>query len=94
MMALTELSNWAVVMNVVHLGSLPPMARGKTPILEIDQEMGSCPRSQPLPLLDGFQILDDRAHLVGLEDEFRHVRVTGRNAFGQRLGKPFDFELA
>jgi hypothetical protein len=37
--------------------------------------------SRPLPLLDGFEIVDNRAHLVGLEDEFRHVRVTGKNAF-------------
>ena len=50
--------------------------------------------SQALPLLDGFEICDDRAHLVRLEDEFRHVRVTGKNPLGQRLGKPFDFELA
>src|SRR4029077_3962081 len=49
---------------------------------------------QLLPLLDGFEILDDCADLVGLEDEFRHVGVTGRNALGQRLGKPFDLELA
>src|SRR4029453_4418376 len=50
--------------------------------------------AQPLPLLDGLQIIDDRPHLVGLEDELRHVGVTGKDAFGQRLGKPFDFELA
>jgi hypothetical protein len=73
------------------------MARSKTPILEMDQErdrVAEPQASQPLPLLDGFEIVDDCAHLVGLEDEFRHVWVTGRNALGQRLGKPFDFELA
>src|SRR5215475_10190360 len=73
------------------------MARWSTPFFEMDQErdLAAVRRaSQPLPLLDGFEILDDRADLVGLEDEFRHVRVAGRNALGQRLGKPFDLELA
>lgn len=56
-------------------------------------------RSKPatrelLPLLDGLKVIDDRPHLVGLKDEFRHVGVAGKDAFGQRLGKPFDFELA
>src|SRR5436190_4485772 len=55
---------------------------------------GAPKRAPPLLLLDGFEIVDDRADLVGLEDEFRHVRVAGRNALGQRLGKPFDLKLA
>src|SRR5262245_29066013 len=54
----------------------------------------AAPASQPLPLLDVFEIVDDRAHLVGLEDEFRHVRMTGKNAFRQGLAKTFDFVLA
>src|SRR6266545_132270 len=77
------------------------MPRWKKPNFEMDQEWDRGPRTelnscakQPLLLLDGLEIVDDRAHFVGLEDEFRHVRVAGRKAFGQRLGKPFDFEVA
>ena len=51
-------------------------------------------RCRSKPLLDGLKVIDDRPHLVGLKDEFRHVGVAGKDAFGQRLGKPFDFELA
>src|SRR5215475_1391265 len=67
------------------------------PILEMDQERdrAAAPRaSQPLLLLDGFEIVDDGAHLVGLEDELRHIRMPGKNAFGQRLAKTFDLVLA
>jgi hypothetical protein len=73
------------------------LARWKNPILMwIKNEIVAAgPRtSLPSPLLDGLEIVDDRAHLVGLEDEFRHVRVTGKNAFRQGLGKTFDFVLA
>jgi hypothetical protein len=38
---------------------------------------------QPLLPLDGLQIINDRARLLGLKDEFRHVRVTSRNAFSK-----------
>jgi hypothetical protein len=94
-MALTELSNEAVVMNVLQVGCPPPrvlsMARWSASFLEMDQERDLAAvfrASHPLPLLDGFEILDDRADLIGLEDEFRHVWVAGRKALGQRLKPP------
>src|SRR5437016_13201065 len=51
-----------------------------------------CPARRPLLLLDGLEIVDDRAHVLGLEDEFRHVWMTGRKALRQGLGKTFDLE--
>src|SRR5262249_84214 len=68
---------------------------GRSPILTwIKNKIVAAGPSQPLPLLDGFGIVDDRAHLVGLEHEFRHIRGAGKNPFGQRLANPFGFELA
>jgi len=42
--------------------------------------------SQALPLLDGFEIVDDCANLVGLEDEFTPPYQRKRL---RRLAKPF-----
>jgi hypothetical protein len=41
-----------------------------------------CCRSKPatrelLLLLDGFEVIDDRAHVLSGEDELRHVRMAG-----------------
>ena len=47
-----------------------------------------------LRLLNGFKIIDDRAHVLWREDEFRHVRMTGRKALRQGLGKALDLVFA
>src|SRR5262249_6179166 len=47
-----------------------------------------------LLLLNGFEIIDNRAHLLGREHEFRHIRVTGRKALSQRLAQAFDLVSA
>jgi hypothetical protein len=52
------------------------------------------PTRQLLLLLNGSEIIDDRAHLLGFEDEFRHVRMTGRKALRQGFSKAFDFVFA
>src|SRR5215470_667364 len=49
---------------------------------------------QLLLLLNGLKIIDDRAHVLSCEDEFRHIRMTGGNAFCQSLGKAFDLVFA
>ena len=35
------------------------------------------PTRQLLLLLDGFKVIDDRAHVLRCKDEFRHVRMAG-----------------
>jgi hypothetical protein len=52
------------------------------------------PGEKPLLLLDGFEIIDDRAHVLRREDELRHVRMAGGKAFRQGLGKAFDLVFA
>src|SRR5262245_21530010 len=52
------------------------------------------PTKQRLLLLNGFKIIDDRAHVLWWEDELRHVRMTGGKAFCQGLGKAFDLVFA
>src|SRR6516162_6235761 len=47
-----------------------------------------------LLLLNGLKIIDDRAHVRRREDEFRHIRVSGRKALRQGLGKAFDLVFA
>jgi len=47
-----------------------------------------------LRLLNGFKIIDDRAHVLWREDEFRHVRMTGGKALCQGLGKAFELVFA
>ncbi len=49
---------------------------------------------RPLLLLNGLKIIDDPAHVLRREDEFRHVRMTGRKALCQGLGKAFDLVFA
>src|SRR5262245_35878406 len=49
---------------------------------------------KPLLLLNGFKIIDDRAHILSREDELRHVRMAGGKALRQRLGKAFDLVFA
>src|SRR5262249_13198081 len=49
---------------------------------------------KPLLLLNGLQIIDDRAHVLRRENELRHVGVTSRKALGQSLGKAFDLVFA
>ena len=53
-----------------------------------------CPTRKSLLLLNGLKIIDDRAHVLGREDELRHVRMTGREALRQGLGKAFDLVFA
>jgi len=48
----------------------------------------------PLLLLNGLEIIDDRAHLFRLKHELGHVWMTGRKALRQGLGKTFDLEFA
>jgi hypothetical protein len=45
-------------------------------------------------LPNGFKIIDDRTHVLRGEDELRHVRMTGRKALRQGLGKAFDLVFA
>jgi hypothetical protein len=52
------------------------------------------PTKQRLLLLNGLKVIDDRAHVLRREDEFRHVRMAGGKAFRQRLGKAFDLVFA
>src|SRR6266481_2810327 len=52
------------------------------------------PARQLLLLLNGLQILDDRAHVLRREDELRHVRMAGGKALRQSLGKAFDLVSA
>src|SRR5499427_8359714 len=52
------------------------------------------PARQVLLLLNGLQILDDRAHVLRREDELRHVRMAGGKALRQSLGKAFDLVFA
>src|SRR6516225_10479189 len=47
-----------------------------------------------LLLLNRLQIIDDRAHVLRREDELRHVRMTGRKALRQGLGKALDLVFA
>ena len=51
-------------------------------------------RESLLLLLNGEKVVDDRADFVGLENEFRHVRMAGRKAFRQGLGEALDLVLA
>src|SRR5215831_20506905 len=55
---------------------------------------GSGLRPSTLLLLNGLQIIDDRAHVLSGEDEFRHVRMAGGKALRQTLGKAFDLVFA
>ena len=52
------------------------------------------PTRKPLLLLNGLKIIDDRTHVLRREDEFWHVRMTGRKALRQGLGKAFDLVFA
>ena len=52
------------------------------------------PTRKPLLLLNGLKIIDDRTHVLRREDEFWHVRMTGRKALRQGLGKAFDLAFA
>ena len=47
-----------------------------------------------LLLLNGLKVIDDRAHVLSREDEFRHVRMAGGKALRQSLGKAFDLVFA
>ena len=38
-----------------------------------------------LALLDGFQVGEDRRDFIGIEDEFRHIRMADRETLGQCL---------
>ena len=40
-------------------------------------------RPNDLALLDGFQVGEDRRDFIGIEDEFRHIRMADREALGQ-----------
>jgi len=51
-------------------------------------------RQEAVTAADGLQIVDDRAHVLSREDEFRHVRMAGGKAFCQSLGKAFDLVFA
>ena len=53
-----------------------------------------CPTRKPLLLLNGLKIINDRAHVLGREDELRHIRMTGGKALRQGLGKAFDLVFA
>src|SRR5215469_10078025 len=55
---------------------------------------GSGLRPSTLLLLNGLQIIDDRAHVLSREDEFRHVGMAGGKALRQSLGKAFDLVFA
>src|SRR5260370_42705354 len=52
------------------------------------------PARQPLLLMSGLHILDDRAHVLRCEDELRHVGMAGGKALHQSLGKAFDLVSA
>src|SRR5262245_48327564 len=67
--------------------------RARSDRAAIDCRSTSHPTRQLLALLNRFKIIDDRAHVLWREDELRHVRMTGRKALRQRLGKAFDFVL-
>src|SRR5262245_18625810 len=49
---------------------------------------------QMLLLLNGLKVIDDRANVLGREDELRHVRMAGGKALRQSLGKAFNLVFA
>jgi hypothetical protein len=76
------------IKNEMGAGNPPRYARDRLdPIRAVAEQ-------PPLLLLNGLKIIDDRAHLFGLKDELRHVRMTSGKALRQGLGKIFDLEFA
>ena len=43
--------------------------------------------TEDLMLPDGFQVGGDRRDFIGIEDEFRHIRMADREALGQCLAQ-------
>src|SRR5437667_8903426 len=72
---------------------VPGKARAEQPVRSRSRSKPS-PARQLLLLLNGLQILDDRAHVLRREDELRHVRMAGGKALRQSLGKAFDLVSA
>jgi hypothetical protein len=48
------------------------------------------PERPLLPLLNRFEIGDDRPYVLGLEDEFGHVRMADQQAFSQGFLQTID----
>src|SRR5262245_37965304 len=67
-----------------------PTKRARSNRAAIDCRSKAACDENPLLLLNGLQIIDDRAHVLRRENELRHVGVTSRKALGQSLGKAFD----
>src|SRR5262249_44537407 len=71
-----------------------PTKRARSNRAAIDCRSKAASDEKPLLLLNGLQIIDDRAHVLRRENELRHVGVTSRKALGQSLGKAFDLVFA
>src|SRR5215813_10242049 len=71
-----------------------PTKRARSNRAAIDCRSKAASDENPLLLLNGLQIIDDRAHVLRRENELRHVGVTSRKALGQSLGKAFDLVFA
>jgi len=71
-----------------------PTKRARSNRAAIDCRSKAACDENPLLLLNGLQIIDDRAHVLRRENELRHVGVTSRKALGQSLGKAFDLVFA
>src|SRR5215813_4431564 len=71
-----------------------PTKRARSNRAAIDCRSKAACDENPLPLLNGLQIIDDRTHVLRREDELRHVRMAGGKALGQSLGKAFDLVFA
>src|SRR5215472_6550283 len=71
-----------------------PTKRARSNRAAIDCRLKAACDEKPLLLLNGLQIIDDRAHVLRRENELRHVGVTSRKALGQSLGKAFDLVFA
>src|SRR5215469_15016132 len=76
------------------IDALVPAKRARRNRAAIDCRSKAASDEKPLLLLNGFKIIDDRAHVLSREDEFRHVRMAGGKALRQSLGKAFDLVFA